>query len=46
VIASLQTGDVTLLSRITRSAVAELGLRPGQPVWALVKAASLRGNTF
>jgi len=33
-----------LLSRVTREAVEELRLRPGMPVWALVKAASLRGH--
>jgi molybdate transport system ATP-binding protein len=35
-----------LLARITREAVDELGLRPGLPVWTLVKAASLRGHVF
>jgi molybdate transport system ATP-binding protein len=35
-----------LLARITRAAVEELRLRPGLPVWALVKAASLRGHVF
>ena len=35
-----------LLARITREAADELGLRPGLPVWALVKAASLRGRAY
>jgi molybdate transport system ATP-binding protein len=35
-----------LIARITREAVEELRLRPGLPVWALVKAASLRGHVF
>lgn len=34
----LRVGQVLLLSRITRDAVARLGLRPGAPVWALVKS--------
>jgi molybdate transport system ATP-binding protein len=38
----LAIGDRRLLARITRSATAELELSPGQSVWALVKAASLR----
>ena len=33
-----------LISRLTREAVEELKLKPGLPVWALVKAASLRGH--
>jgi len=44
VIATLQFGKTVLLSRITRSAVNELQLKVGASVWALVKAASLRGN--
>jgi molybdate transport system ATP-binding protein len=35
-----------LISRVTREAIEELRLRPGLPVWALVKAASLRGHVF
>ncbi len=33
-----------LIARVTREAVEELRLRPGLAVWALVKAASLRGH--
>jgi molybdate transport system ATP-binding protein len=44
VIATLQFGQTALLSRITRSAVYDLQLKVGASVWALVKAASLRGN--
>lgn len=39
---SVDIGGVTLLSRITALAAAELGLAPGMAVWALVKAVSLR----
>ena len=35
-----------LLARVTREAVVELRLQPGRRVWALVKAASLRGRVF
>ncbi len=34
----LAIGPSTLLARVSQAAVAELALRPGQPVWALVKA--------
>ena len=37
---------VAVLSRITRHAVADLGLRPGMAVWALVKAVSARGHAY
>jgi molybdopterin-binding protein len=40
---TIATGSVRLLARITREATVELGLRPGVPVWALVKAVSLQG---
>jgi len=46
VLATVETGGVRLLARVTRAAVTELRLRPGEPVWALVKAASLRGHAF
>lgn len=36
----------TLLARITARAAEELALAPGKPVWALVKAVSLRGHAF
>ncbi len=34
----LQLGPSALLARVTRDSVARLALRPGLPVWALVKA--------
>jgi molybdate transport system ATP-binding protein len=46
VLALVAVGDEQLMARITRAAVAELGLRAGMPVWALVKAASLRGHVY
>ena len=36
----------TLLARITSRASQELALAPGKPVWALIKAVSLRGHVF
>jgi molybdate transport system ATP-binding protein len=36
----------TLLARITGRAAQELALEPGKPVWALIKAVSLRGHAF
>jgi molybdate transport system ATP-binding protein len=36
----LRTGGALLLSRVTADAVARLALRPGQPLWALVKSAA------
>lgn len=36
----------TLLARITERASVELGLQPDKPVWALIKAVSLRGHAF
>ncbi|MBP7003727.1 molybdenum ABC transporter ATP-binding protein [Amaricoccus sp.] len=45
VLARLDAGGVTLLARVTRRTVATLGLGPGVPVWAIVKAVSFdRGN--
>ncbi len=38
----IDAGGVTVLARVTRLAATELGLAPGMPVWALVKAVSLR----
>jgi molybdate transport system ATP-binding protein len=43
---TLDVGGALLMSRITKAATAELSLAPGTPVWALVKAASLRGRLF
>jgi molybdate transport system ATP-binding protein len=39
-------GGPIVLARITRSATQELRLHAGRRVWALVKAASLRGHVF
>jgi len=36
----------TLLARITQRASAELALTSDKPVWALIKAVSLRGHVF
>jgi molybdate transport system ATP-binding protein len=36
----------SILARVTRAATRELELAPGVPVWALVKAVSLRGHSF
>ncbi len=46
VLAMLAVGSEMLMARITRAAVRELGLAPGMDVWALVKAASLRGHAY
>jgi molybdate transport system ATP-binding protein len=46
VLATVSVGEVRLYSRITRAAVRELELAPGQTIWALVKAVSLRGHAF
>jgi molybdate transport system ATP-binding protein len=45
-LAIVALGGPRLLARVTRAAVEELGLTPGRRVWALVKAASLRGHAF
>jgi molybdate transport system ATP-binding protein len=37
---------VALFARVTHAAVADLALAPGRPVWALVKAAALRGHVY
>jgi molybdate transport system ATP-binding protein len=46
VLASVQVDGACLQAWVTRAAVTDLGLRPGLGVWALVKAASLRGRAF
>ena len=46
VLAGVELKGVRLLARITHAAVAELGLSPGMRVWALIKAASLRGHVY
>lgn len=46
VLVSVDIGGAIVLSRITRAALAALRLHTGQPVWALMKAVSMRGHTF
>jgi molybdate transport system ATP-binding protein len=46
VLVTVDIGGATLLSRVTREAVAALRLRPSLRVWALVKAVSTRGHAF
>jgi molybdate transport system ATP-binding protein len=41
---SIDIGGETLLARLTRAATRGLDLRPGLPVWALVKSVTLRGR--
>jgi molybdate transport system ATP-binding protein len=41
---AVDVGGARLLARVTRTARRELGLTPGAPVWALVKAVSIRGR--
>jgi molybdate transport system ATP-binding protein len=42
----VDVGGAVVLSRVTASAVSELGLREGVEVWVLVKAVSTRGHAF
>jgi molybdate transport system ATP-binding protein len=46
VLVSVDVGGDIVLSRITHGALKALKLRPGDPVWALVKAVSTRGHAF
>jgi len=46
VLVRLDVGGAIVLARITQSARRALNLRPGDAVWALVKAVSTRGHTF
>ncbi len=46
VLVSVDVGGDTVLARITPGAVKALALRPGDPVWTLVKAVSTRGHAF
>jgi molybdate transport system ATP-binding protein len=39
-------GGALVLARVTRAASQALGLRAGLPIWALVKAVSIRGHAF
>jgi len=40
---TIDIGAKAVLARVTKAATEELALRPGLPVWALVKSVSLRG---
>jgi molybdate transport system ATP-binding protein len=42
----MDVGGTIILARVTKAATRELMLRAGLPVWALVKAVSLRGHSF
>jgi molybdate transport system ATP-binding protein len=42
----LDIGGAAAIARITRTATRDLGLKPGLPVWVLVKSVSLRGQAF
>jgi molybdate transport system ATP-binding protein len=42
----IDIGGALIMSRITQAATRDLALAPGMPVWALVKAVSLRGRTI
>lgn len=39
-------GGPSVLARVTRAASSSLALRPGLPVWVLVKTVSIRGHAF
>ncbi|MDQ0313681.1 molybdenum ABC transporter ATP-binding protein [Amorphus orientalis] len=42
----LEAGSARLRAQVTREAVAALALRPGQPVYALLKSVSFASDTF
>ena len=42
----VDVGGPCVLARVTRAASASLGLRPGLPIWVLVKTVSIRGHAF
>lgn len=46
VLVKVDIGGATVLSRITQNALDALALRPGKPVWVLIKAVSTRGHAF
>jgi molybdate transport system ATP-binding protein len=43
---AMDIGGTLIVARVTHAATRELALQPGLPVWALVKAVSLRGHSF
>jgi molybdate transport system ATP-binding protein len=46
VLVKVDIGGAIILARITADAATALSLRPGSPVWVLVKAVSTRGHAF
>jgi molybdate transport system ATP-binding protein len=40
----IDIGGMEIMARVTKAATRDLAIAPGVPVWALVKAASLRGR--
>lgn len=42
----VDVGGPCVLARVTRAATTALALRPGLPVWVLVKTVSIRGHAF
>jgi molybdate transport system ATP-binding protein len=43
---AIDIGATLIMARVTKAATRELGLAPGLPAWALVKAVSLRSHSF
>jgi molybdate transport system ATP-binding protein len=43
---AIDIGGTVIMARVTKAATSELALEPGLPVWALVKAVSLRSHAF
>jgi molybdate transport system ATP-binding protein len=43
---AIDVGGTMIMARVTKAATRDLGLEPGLPAWALVKAVSLRGHSF
>jgi molybdate transport system ATP-binding protein len=43
---AIDIGGPVIMARVTKAATNELTLKPGLPVWALVKAVSLRAHAF
>jgi len=46
VLVKVDIGGPMVLARVTQTAAQSLALRPGIPVWVLVKAVSTRGHAF
>jgi molybdate transport system ATP-binding protein len=43
---AIDIGETLIMARVTKAATRELALETGLPVWALMKAVSLRGYSF